>query len=60
MKDPYTVPPTLIKPPAPRKEITPNDVTNFPEQKSVPIPEFIPYPVIIKSYLKIKIKKKSP
>ena len=41
--DPYTVPPQIYSPPAPRKMKSPDDVTDFPKQQTVPIPEAIPY-----------------
>eukprot|EP01017_Pseudomicrothorax_dubius_P013261 TRINITY_DN1576_c0_g5_i1.p1 TRINITY_DN1576_c0_g5~~TRINITY_DN1576_c0_g5_i1.p1 ORF type:complete len:117 (+),score=31.60 TRINITY_DN1576_c0_g5_i1:97-447(+) len=43
LRDPFTPAPTIIKPPPPRKEKKPDDVTNFPAQKIVPIPESISY-----------------
>ena len=41
--DPYTVPPQILAPPPARKIKKPDDITDFPRQQSVPIPEAIPY-----------------
>lgn len=43
LHDPYTVPKQILTPPAPRKQKSPDDVTDFPKQQTVPIPEAIPY-----------------
>ncbi|CAK61951.1 unnamed protein product (macronuclear) [Paramecium tetraurelia] len=44
LRDPYTLPPEIVTPPPPRKERKPDDITDFPEQKFVLLPESIPYP----------------
>ena len=41
--DPYTVPNRVLTPPAPRKERLPDDISDFPKQQTVPIPEAVPY-----------------
>lgn len=38
------IPPEILIPPPPRKELKPTDVTDFPQQQVVPIPEDIHYP----------------
>lgn len=43
LKDPLMPPPQLLKPPAQTSEPSPEDVTNFPAYKTIPIPESIPY-----------------
>jgi hypothetical protein len=43
LKDPLMPPPQLLKPPATIKAPTPDDVTDFPAYKTIPIPESIPY-----------------
>ncbi len=43
LKDPFIQPPLILKPPAQTKEPSPNDVSDFPRYKNVPIPESIPY-----------------
>lgn len=43
LKDPLMPPPKLIKPPATSKAPTPDDVTDFPAYKTIPIPESINY-----------------
>ena len=43
LKDPFIQPPQILKPPAEKKAPTPDDITDFPQYKSVPIPESIPY-----------------
>lgn len=42
LKDPFTPPPKIINPTV-RKEKKPDDITDFPIQKSIPMPESIPY-----------------
>ena len=42
--DPFTPPPTILKPPAARSQLSPDDVSDFPREQTVPIPEGIPYP----------------
>lgn len=44
LTDPYTPAPVIIKPPAPRENQSPDDITDFPRQQTVPMPEMIPYP----------------
>jgi len=44
LTDPYTPAPVIIKPPAPRENESPDDITDFPRQQTVPMPEMIPYP----------------
>ena len=41
--DPYTPPPQVLTPPKPRDTKSPDDITDFPAQQTVPIPEAIPY-----------------
>ena len=41
--DPYTVPPQILVPPPAKKERLLDDITDFPRQQTVPIPEAIPY-----------------
>ncbi len=41
--DPYTPPPTILKPPQAKSERSPDDITDFPKQQTVPIPEAVPY-----------------
>lgn len=43
LKDPFIQPPQILKPPAQIKASTPDDVSDFPRYKNVPIPENIPY-----------------
>lgn len=43
LKDPFIPAPKILKPPAPRTNRSPDDITDFPQYKSVPIPESIPY-----------------
>ena len=43
MQDPYTVPTQILVPPTTRKSKSPDDITDFPSQQTVPIPEAIPY-----------------
>ena len=47
LRDPFMPAPVILKPPAPRKELKPDDITDFPETKTVPLPESIPYRVKI-------------
>ena len=42
LKDPFFTPPQILKPPAPRTP-TPDDITDFPQYKTIPIPETVPY-----------------
>ncbi|KAM3132185.1 hypothetical protein pb186bvf_015780 [Paramecium bursaria] len=44
LRDPLTPPPQIVAPPPPRTERRPDDITDFPEQQEIPIPESIPYP----------------
>ncbi len=43
LKDPLMPPPKIIKPPSTSKAPTPDDVTDFPAYKTIPIPESINY-----------------
>jgi len=43
LRDPFTPPPVILKPPAPRKQKTPEDISDFPATKHIPLPESIPY-----------------
>ena len=43
LKDPLMPPPQLLKPPAEPRQPSPDDVTDFPAYKTIPIPESIPY-----------------
>ena len=38
LKDPFIPPPQILHPPAERKAPSPDDVTDFPQYKTVPIP----------------------
>jgi CDGSH-type Zn-finger protein len=41
--DPYTPPPQILVPPKPRDEKRPDDISDFPRQQTVPMPEAVPY-----------------
>lgn len=45
LTDPYTPPPRILRPPekSENAEQNPDDITDFPKQQTVPIPEAIPY-----------------
>ena len=43
LKDPLMPPPQLLKPPTTTHAPTPEDITDFPAYKTIPIPESIPY-----------------
>lgn len=43
LKDPLMPPPQILKPPTTPKAPSPDDVTDFPAYKTIPIPESIPY-----------------
>ena len=43
LRDPLVPPPKVLKPPAESKAPSPDDVTDFPAYKTIPIPESIPY-----------------
>jgi hypothetical protein len=43
LRDPLMPPPQILKPPAQTREPSPDDVTDFPAYKTIPIPESIPY-----------------
>jgi hypothetical protein len=43
LKDPLMPPPQLLKPPPANHAPTPDDITDFPAYKTIPIPESIPY-----------------
>lgn len=42
-RDVLTPAPIVMKPPAPREKVSMDDVTDFPEQKVVPLAESRPY-----------------
>ena len=43
LRDPFITPPEILKPPVTREMTNPDDITDFPLYKSIPIPESIPY-----------------
>lgn len=43
LKDPYLTPPQILKPPAEKRTPGPDDITDFPQYKTVPIPESVGY-----------------
>lgn len=43
LKDPLMPPPQILKPPSSTRAPSPDDVTDFPAYKTIPIPESIPY-----------------
>jgi CDGSH iron-sulfur domain-containing protein 3 len=43
LKDPLMPPPQVLKPNATPRDASPEDVTDFPAYKTIPIPESIPY-----------------
>ena len=43
LRDPLMPPPQLLKPVLQTTQPSPDDVTNFPTYKTIPIPESIPY-----------------
>jgi hypothetical protein len=43
LKDPLMPPPQILKPNPNPKEPSPDDITDFPAYKTIPIPESIPY-----------------
>ena len=43
LRDPLMPPPKLLKPPAETRTPSPDDVTDFPAYKTIPIPESINY-----------------
>lgn len=43
LKDPFIQPPLILHPPEKRASTSPDDITDFPQYKTVPIPESIPY-----------------
>jgi hypothetical protein len=43
LKDPYIPPPQILKPPQNSKPPSPDDVTDFPAYKTIPIPESFYY-----------------
>lgn len=43
LKDPFIPAPKILKPPPARTNLSPDDVTDFPQYKTVPLPESIPY-----------------
>ena len=38
LKDPFIPPPQILKPPANNRDPSPDDVTDFPAYKTIPIP----------------------
>lgn len=38
LKDPFIPPPEILKPPTTKRDPSPDDITDFPQQLSVPIP----------------------
>lgn len=44
LRDPFTPAPEILKPSPQKKERKPDDITDFPIQKMIPVPESIPYP----------------
>lgn len=43
LRDPFFTPPEILKPSAEKRTPTPDDITDFPQYKTVPIPESVPY-----------------
>lgn len=43
LRDPFFPPPEILKPAAEKRTTTPDDITDFPQYKTIPIPESIPY-----------------
>lgn len=43
LKDPFLVRPEILKPPTEQRTPGPDDITDFPQYKTVPIPESVPY-----------------
>lgn len=43
LKDPFITPPQILKPPAEKRTPGPDDITDFPQYKTVPIPESVGY-----------------
>ena len=43
LKDPFFSPPQILKPPAEKRVSTPDDITDFPQYQTVPIPESVGY-----------------
>jgi hypothetical protein len=43
LKDPFIPAPKILKPPVARTNLLPDDITDFPQYKTVPLPESIPY-----------------
>ena len=43
LKDPYIPPPQILKPLETKRDPSPDDITDFPMYKTIPIPETIPY-----------------
>lgn len=41
--DPFTPPPQILRPTKTKKQPSPEDVSDFPRQQTIPIPEAIPY-----------------
>jgi len=43
LRDPLMPPPKILTPPTTTRDPSPDDVTDFPAYKTIPIPESIPY-----------------
>jgi hypothetical protein len=43
LKDPFILAPKILKPPSTWAQTSPDDISDFPRYKSVPISESIPY-----------------
>ena len=43
LRDPFIPPPQILHPPSATRNPNPDDVTDFPQYKTIPIPESIPY-----------------
>ena len=43
LRDPLMPPPKILTPPSTTRDPSPDDVTDFPAYKTIPIPESIPY-----------------
>jgi len=43
LRDPLIPPPKILTPPTTTRDPSPDDVTDFPAYKTIPIPESIPY-----------------
>lgn len=43
LRDPFIQPPQMLHPPPQNQNPSPDDITDFPQYKTVPLPESIPY-----------------